>query len=150
MCKRRYKSVQRMIRLLLSGSEGEISMRSRVSHLVRTIRLGVFGVAFACFAIPSHAAKLTTLVSFCELAGCLDGADPNGPLLLRSDGHLLGTTTTGGALDEGTFFEIRKTFSGYESSPTILYSFAGSLFPTSGLTSDRTGNLFGTGGFGTV
>jgi uncharacterized repeat protein (TIGR03803 family) len=105
----------------------------------------------AAFAIvPSRAADLTTLVSFCTQTNCTDGKGPSGTLIADADGNLFGTTGSGGANNRGTVFEIAKTADGYASTPTILYSFCGEAnctdgaSPSSGLIADAEGNLFGT------
>jgi uncharacterized repeat protein (TIGR03803 family) len=115
------------------------------------------GLAMAVFASdPCTAAQptLKTLVSF----NGDDGSQPLGGLVGDGNGNLYGTTSQGGAQGVGTVFEIAKTFSGYASTPTILYNFdtTHGANPMAGLTIDANGNLFGTtfygGGFnkGTV
>ena len=129
--------------------------------------LAVVGLAIVAVAPgQSRAASLTTLVSFCSLFSCVDGANPRGGLIADANGNLFGTTVAGGADgfgdDGGTVFEIAKTTSGYASTATILVSFCpldncvdGSL-PEAGLMGDANGNLFGTtfkggaSGLGTV
>jgi uncharacterized repeat protein (TIGR03803 family) len=106
--------------------------------------------AFAVAPDQSSAANLTTLVSFCALANCVDGDLPSGRLIADAEGNLFGTTTVGGAHGLGTVFEIAKTDTGYASTPTILVSFcalancADGAFPFGGLIADADGNLFGT------
>jgi hypothetical protein len=116
-----------------------------------------------------YASTPTTLVSFCLLAKCADGAAPRG-LIADAAGNLLGTTAWGGAnrppgidypVGGGTVFEIAKTASGYASAPTVLHSFCAQptldycpdgFYPVAGLLVDANGNLFGTtdGGGGTA
>lgn len=81
-----------------------------------------------------------------------DGANPQeGSLIMDSAGNLYGTTSLGGANDDGTVFKI-----GADGSETILYSFSSSMtdgaYPRAGLIMDSAGNLYGTtsGGNGTV
>jgi hypothetical protein len=96
----------------------------------------------------SYASSPTTLVSFCGLANCSDGANPNS-LTADANGNLFGTTVHGGA-GVGTVFEIAKTANGYASTATILSSFEFGVTGASpsGLITDKNGNLFGvTGGF---
>jgi uncharacterized repeat protein (TIGR03803 family) len=53
--------------------------------------------------------RATTLVSF----NGTDGAFPNSRLIADAQGDLFGTTTQGGANNDGTVFEIAKTPHGY-------------------------------------
>ena len=88
------------------------------------------------------AATQRTLVSF----DGADGSTPEGDLIADSKGDLFGTTSSGGANNDGTVFEIAKTAGGYASTPTTLVSFSGSdgAFPSFRLLADATGDLFGT------
>jgi hypothetical protein len=67
-----------------------------------------------------YASAPTILVNFCALANCVDGANPNGPLVADANGNLFGTTNIGGTVIEdigtGTVFEI--TNSGFVVRPT--------------------------------
>ncbi len=77
-----------------------------------------------------------------------DGLQPVAGLVLDAAGDLFGTTSAGGANDQGTVFEIAKTASGYAGTPTVLHSFGsfagdGST-PVAGLVLDAAGDLFGT------
>lgn len=61
---------------------------------------------------------LTRVYSFCR-GICPDGAQPNGPLLLATNGELYGTTSYGGAYGiNGTLFKISDN-----GALTTLYSF---------------------------
>jgi uncharacterized repeat protein (TIGR03803 family) len=84
----------------------------------------------------------TTLVSF----NGPDGSFPEGSLIADAKGDLFGTTSEGGANNAGTVFEIVKTGAGYASLPTTLLSFNGTngSAPVGSLTTDASGNLFGT------
>jgi uncharacterized repeat protein (TIGR03803 family) len=87
-------------------------------------------------------ATLTTLVGF----NGANGVAPDGSLIADSNGDLFGTTSEGGANNDGTVFEIAKTAGGYASTPTTLVSFNGADggFPVAGLLADAHGDLFGT------
>ncbi len=64
---------------------------------------------------------LTTLYSFCSLAGCADGGSPFGALVQGSDGNFYGTTYQGGnSTNDGTVFKITPG-----GSLTTLHSFSG-------------------------
>ncbi|MEY4761144.1 MAG: hypothetical protein RLZZ200_1000 [Pseudomonadota bacterium] len=104
----------------------------------------------------------TQLLSF---TGATNGANPEGPLVVGTDGLLYGTTMTGGANDRGTIFKV--TTSG---TYTLLYSFEiidkfntngdgindKGANPRAGLRLGPDGNFYGTAyqgganGYGTV
>jgi uncharacterized repeat protein (TIGR03803 family) len=50
--------------------------------------------------------KLTTLHSFCSKENCTDGAGPSGGLIQAASGTFYGTTTEGGAYENGTVFSL--------------------------------------------
>jgi uncharacterized repeat protein (TIGR03803 family) len=89
-----------------------------------------------------YASAPSTLVSF----NVADGENPEASLIADANGDLFGTTGAGGANNDGTVFEIKKTAAGYASAPTTLVSFNGSdgASPLAGLTADASGDLFGT------
>ena len=76
-----------------------------------------------------------------------DGKLPDATPILDAKGNLYGTTTSGGATNHGTVFELTS-----KGSETVLYSFAGSpdgQTPyTSGVVRDKAGNFYGTTGGG--
>ena len=49
---------------------------------------------------------VTTLYSFCSLDSCNDGSVPYAELIQGSDGNFYGTTTMGGAHNDGTVFSL--------------------------------------------
>jgi uncharacterized repeat protein (TIGR03803 family) len=80
-----------------------------------------------------------------------DGGDPNGDLILGTDGKLYGTTTAGGANGFGTVFQISPDGVVFNT----LYSFNHSdgAYPLAGVVEGADGNLYGTtlvGGAGTA
>jgi uncharacterized repeat protein (TIGR03803 family) len=86
---------------------------------------------------------LTVLYSF---TGGVDGAMPHGALILDTAGNLYGTTEMGGAYDNGTVFKLDTT-----NTLTVLYSFAGGADgsePSSSVTRDAAGNIYGTTYYG--
>lgn len=77
-----------------------------------------------------------------EFTGGTDGAYPQGGLVRDTGGNFFGTTTAGGASNNGTVFGF--TAAGKEG---VLYSFAGGTdgaVPQAGLALDAAGNLYGT------
>jgi uncharacterized repeat protein (TIGR03803 family) len=81
-----------------------------------------------------------TLHSFCETLACKDGSNPQGGLVLATDGSLYGTTTASGASSRGTIFQITE-----RGLLTPLYTFQATdgQFPGQ-LTQDTDGNFYGT------
>lgn len=91
--------------------------------------------------------------TFCSLADCADGYDPDGGLVQGANGNFYGTTASGGAHGEGTVFKITPS-----GTLTTLYSFCthtnprgycldGSL-PAAPLTLTENGDLYGTTYYG--
>ncbi|MGD0930407.1 MAG: choice-of-anchor tandem repeat GloVer-containing protein [Candidatus Korobacteraceae bacterium] len=105
----------------------------------------------AATAITSPAQVLTTLAAF---AGS-DGANPKSTLIQGIDGNLYGTTSDGGASNNGTVFRVSPG-----GMLTTLHNFAGhpadGANPAAGVVQGSDGNFYGTtpaGGannFGTV
>ncbi len=84
----------------------------------------------------------TTLYSFCSLAQCADGADPEAGLVQATDGNFYGTTRVGGTgSSHGTVFKITP-----DGTLTTLHSFSviDGDGPVAGLTQATDGNLYGT------
>jgi uncharacterized repeat protein (TIGR03803 family) len=130
-------------------------MRKMVTSLLAVMGLAIVAAAPG----QSRPADLTTLVSFCSLPNCTDGANPQAGLIADASGNLFGTTALGGANNQtvvgqgGTVFKIAKTASGYAGTPTVLYSFCSVIMngictdganPQAGLLPDASGNLFST------
>ncbi len=115
-----------------------------------------FGAVFELKkTLIGYASSPITLVSFNDSNGRL----PVGNLVADANGNLFGTTEFGnGASDIGTVFEIKKTATGFASTPLTLATFTGpnGFEPSGGVSIDASGNLFGTtasggaNGFGTV
>jgi uncharacterized repeat protein (TIGR03803 family) len=87
----------------------------------------------------------TVLYNFCSLENCIDGKNPEGPLLLDTEGDLIGTTFAGGANNAGVIYKVDPS-----GNETVLYNFcslkncADGSFPMSGVISDAAGDLIGT------
>jgi len=83
---------------------------------------------------------LTVLYSF---TGGSDGAEPEGGVVEDSSGNLYGTTSHGGADNDGTVFQLAP-----DGTETVLHSFTGGNSdgsePFAGLIMDGAGNLYGT------
>ena len=81
-----------------------------------------------------------------------DGATPDGALIIDASGNLYGTTFNGGEWDWGTVFELVNSSGNYTEQ--LLYSFTGMAVggdganPNAALTTDASGNLYGTTVFG--
>jgi len=116
---------------------------------------GSTGYAGTVFELNPNASKtrwtVTVLHNFCEVH-CTDGEDPYATLVMDGSGNLLGTTTMGGANDEGVLYKLAPN--GADSQLTVLYNFcsqancADGTEPGNGtvgpLAIDGSGNLFGT------
>jgi uncharacterized repeat protein (TIGR03803 family) len=91
----------------------------------------------------------TVLYSFCSLSDCTDGLVPAvGPLVRDAAGNLYGTTDFGGTYrncnGEGCGVVFKLDAVGKE---TVLHNFTGGTDgagPYAGLTTDSTGNLYGS------
>lgn len=91
--------------------------------------------------------QLTTVYSFCALAGCADGSQPDGELVQATNGSLYGETLRGG-LGAGTIFEINQ-----RGQLTTIVSFDGTnngSNPEGGLIQALDGELYGVTQYGGV
>jgi len=75
----------------------------------------MYGTTFGTVFSVTAADVVTTLHTFDPAT---DGTQPNGPLLLGSDGNFYGTTSEGGSGNGGTLFKITPT-----GAFTVLHSF---------------------------
>jgi uncharacterized repeat protein (TIGR03803 family) len=98
---------------------------------------------------PTTKGKAWTEVVLYRFTGGKDGNNPNGVLTIDSSGNLYGTTYSGGGgfSNGGTVFELSPSAVGYWTV-RVLHSFngngTGGSHPSSGLTFDASGNLYGT------
>jgi uncharacterized repeat protein (TIGR03803 family) len=106
---------------------------------------------YACMYVPgcgtiyrlTPAGDFSVIYNFCA-TDCLDGADPNGDLLLGADGKFYGVAEIGGQGDQGTFFSITP-----DGQFTTLYKFCHQLNCTDGSNPSGTliqgtdGNFYG-------
>lgn len=106
---------------------------------------GFFGTTFGvCDCSPRE----TILHSFGTGS---DGAQPIGGVVLDSAGNFYGTTSLGGAYQNGTVFEAKR--SGRTWSESVIYNFTGGddgTSPPAGVTLDAHGNLYGTTSMGGI
>ncbi len=104
--------------------------------------------ATACMVVECPWTE-TILYSF---TGLSDGGGPQyGNLIFDSAGNIYGTTVAGGTNDAGVVFELIR--SGAAWTENVLYSFRGipdGANPSSGVTFDNAGNLYGTTHYGGV
>jgi len=107
------------------------------------------------------------LYNFCSVANCADGNQPEGSVVYLGSkfgrsGNLYGTTEYGGAIGNGTVFEISAEPLSPPGCPsgsnqgvggwceTVLYSFCSQssctdgYYPTGNIVEDSAGNLYGT------
>jgi uncharacterized repeat protein (TIGR03803 family) len=107
------------------------------------------------FKVDPTTGQETVLYNFCSSsagrASCTDGEWPGAGLIQDTAGNFYGTTTVGGANDEGgqpgsgTVFKLDPT-TGQE---TVLYNFCSGncsdgYWPLGGVIQDAAGNLYGT------
>ncbi len=71
-----------------------------------------------------------------------DGENPFGGLVFDAQGNIFGSTTTGGSGGGGTIFELTPSDNGWTFN--TIYNLSGADGPTSALTMDAAGNLYGT------
>lgn len=80
--------------------------------------------------------------------GASDGSNPYASLILDESGYLYGTTERGGANDGGTIFRMKTDGTGFQ----LLHSFEmtrdGGFRPSSALSLDGAGNLYGATPYG--
>lgn len=102
------------------------------------------GVVFKL--VPSGGSWTETYYAF---TGASDGGNPQGSVLLASDGNLYGTTTWGGAYGYGTVYELTPSGSGW--TETTIHDFQNATDGSSayaGLIEDASGNLYGAATYG--
>lgn len=94
----------------------------------------------------SYSSAPTTIATF----NGSNGRYPRNGLIMDAAGNLFGMTSSGGASNNGVVFEIAKSGSGYNNTPTVLASFSdpGGDQPYGTLTLDAQGDLFGTTYYG--
>ena len=129
-----------------SGSEAQTSLALDSSgNLYGVATFGGtygYGVVFELTPSSGGAWTYTVLHNF-KKGG--DGLSPVGGLVFDASGTLFGVTQEGGAYNNGTVFQLRKS-SGGTWAERVLHSFNGTdgSNPTKALAIDTSGNLYGT------
>jgi uncharacterized repeat protein (TIGR03803 family) len=114
-----------------------------------TLSGGAFGQG-TVFAMtpPLSPTDVWTEKAIYSFKGASDGSGPFATLISDKSGALYGTTQTGGANSLGTVFKLTPpTAPGGPWTESILYAFRGGSdggYPRAGLTSNKSGTLFGT------
>lgn len=116
-----------------TGSNGAHPMygsliQDAAGNLYGTTSQGGANDAGTVFQITASG-TLTVLYSFCTQAGCPDGSNPWGGLVLGTDGNFYGATFYGGVSNYGTVFEITP-----QGTLTTLYSLCSQPNCTDGAT----------------
>lgn len=119
-----------------------LHMQAKRSSTAFIATLAMFTVTLLATSTRAVAQKEKVLYSF----NGADGAYPQASLILDNAGNLYGTTSGGGAYNEGTVFELmRKAGGGW--TERILHSFKGGAdgaYPSANLIFDASGSLCGT------
>jgi uncharacterized repeat protein (TIGR03803 family) len=111
------------------------------------------GVVFQLTPNQGHTGwTKTVLYNFCSQPNCIDGAEPNGGLIIDAAGNLYGTTRSGGSPVAGVVFELTPNQGRTAWTETVLYNFCSQApplctdgsTPYAGLIMDTAGNLYGT------
>jgi uncharacterized repeat protein (TIGR03803 family) len=115
--------------------------------LYGTTRLGGSSDNGVVFTVtPTMGGGFTESTIHFFLGGPNDGNQSQSGLAVGPDGALYGTTSSGGAFDEGIVFRLAPASNGGWTE-TVLYSFTGHNdggFPQAGVAIDRAGALYGT------
>jgi uncharacterized repeat protein (TIGR03803 family) len=128
---------------IFNGSNGDdveagLSMDSS-GNLYGTTKGGGAGFGTVFELSSSNGFALNTLASFTSATG----TTPESGVIADANGNLFGTTYSGGAFGRGTVYELSGP--NHQTLNTIV-SFDGTngSLPAAGLTSDASGDLFGT------
>jgi|SRR5579863_5638193 len=128
----------------IDGSVPEALLQATDGNFYGLTRGGGTGNGGTVFKITAKGA-LTTLHSFCPVAGCADGKVPNPGLIQATDGDFYGTTFHGGSGAFGTVFKIAS-----DGTFTNLYTFCSQQsctdgeWPFAGLIQAANGSFYGT------
>ena len=103
--------------------------------------------------VSNGAWKLNTLYDFCVFAKCPDGKSPVGRPVVDANGHIFGTTESGGVeAQHGVAYELVNSGGTWTESVTHAFCQIGKCqdgaAPDNALTRDAPGNSFGTTSLG--
>ena len=94
--------------------------------------------------------QYSVLYNFCSQPNCADGASPGNGVVLGHNGGIFGVTQAGGNLDPASNQTSGVAFRQTGSQYQVIYSFCSEqpnctdgFFPSSNLSEDKNGNLFG-------
>jgi uncharacterized repeat protein (TIGR03803 family) len=123
---------------------------SKASELFCSFVLSLLVVAALAPRAAALDPKPTILYNFCSLANCADGRTPSaGPVVARG-GSYYGTTSMGGANNQGAVYVLTRKPNAVAFTETVLYSFcpasgcADGAEPQGQLLIDKDGSIFGT------
>jgi uncharacterized repeat protein (TIGR03803 family) len=132
------------------GAAGTTDGNSPRSNLIKDKAGNMYGTTFSggvsnqgtVFRISPNG-TVSILYSFTGSSN--DGAQPNGGLLLASDGNLYGLTNIGGVNNSGTIYQLSTT-----GTEKVIHSFSGSdgSFPVGQLIQASDGNIYGVTSYG--
>jgi uncharacterized repeat protein (TIGR03803 family) len=111
-------------------------------ELTTTLRKGAFVLALGLAVAATPRAQAQTFSVLHNFTGGSDGGTPLAGFTIDTAGNLYGTTSAGGASDNGTVFKISA-----EGKETVLHSFSSGTDganPQGSLLRDAGGNLYGT------
>jgi uncharacterized repeat protein (TIGR03803 family) len=111
-------------------------MRQLKCRVVLAVALSAVFAASTATATPMY--TLATLATF----NGLNGANPVAGLIADGSGDLYGTTVSGGANGDGTVFELAAGT--HVLTMLVSFNFTNGYDPFAGMTSDLSGNLYGT------
>ena len=113
-----------------------------------TLALLAGGIAILPFATATASDGYLVLHSSCKKAGCPDGTDSAGGVILASDGSLFGAGEAG-TKGQGVLFRLTADAQGRDTVYARLHNFCGATCKEGGhpdfpLIRDGNGNLYGT------
>jgi uncharacterized repeat protein (TIGR03803 family) len=134
---------------LIADSAGNLYGTTELGGTTEKGQTSKNGIAFELTppAAGQTAWTETVLISF----GKANGETPYGSLVADSAGNLYGTSANGGALQDGTVFELTPPAAGQTAwSATVLARFDGAngQSPLGGLIAGSAGKLYGTADLG--